>query len=104
MSLLSASCVHSACRAAFSALTNLAACCSCNRSAIVLKAGKEGLYEKQGHGARPYDNFENILFDCRGQDFKTVMSALKSNNERWGILDVTLVLQRPEGAASSATA
>lgn len=31
-----------------------------------------------------------------GQDFKTVMAALKSNNERWGIRDVTLVLQRPQ--------
>lgn len=29
------------------------------------------------------------------QDFKTVMSALKSNNERWGIMNVTLVLRQP---------
>lgn len=29
------------------------------------------------------------------QDFKTVMSALKSNNERWGIMDVTLVFRKP---------
>jgi hypothetical protein len=29
------------------------------------------------------------------QEFKTVMSALKSNNERWGIMNVTLVLRRP---------
>ena len=31
------------------------------------------------------------------QEFKTVMSALKSNNERWGIMNVTLVLRRPSG-------
>ena len=29
------------------------------------------------------------------QEFKTVMSALKSNNERWGIKDVTLVFRKP---------
>ena len=34
------------------------------------------------------------MFDCAGQDFDTVMSALDSNNPRWGINKVTLVLQR----------
>lgn len=36
------------------------------------------------------------------QEFKTVMSALKSNNERWGIMNVTLVLRRPSGAEEAA--
>lgn len=31
------------------------------------------------------------------QEFKTVMSALKSNNERWGIMNVTLVFRQPSG-------
>ena len=34
------------------------------------------------------------MFDCEGQDFGTVMSALDSNNPRWGINKVTLVLAR----------
>lgn len=45
---------------------------------------------------RPYDNWDTIMFDCVGQDFDTVMSALDSNNPRWGINTVTLVLQRPQ--------
>jgi len=36
-------------------------------SAVVLKAGKEGQYEKEGYGQRPYDNWETILFNCEGQ-------------------------------------
>lgn len=64
-------------------------------SAVVLKAGKDGQYETEGYGQRPYDNWETVMFDCEGQDFKTVMSALKSNNERWGIKDVTLVFRKP---------
>jgi hypothetical protein len=36
------------------------------------------------------------------QEFKTVMAALKSNNARWGILDVTLVLRRPADDAEAA--
>jgi hypothetical protein len=35
-------------------------------SAVVLKAGKEGQYEQEGYGQRPYDNWETILFDCEG--------------------------------------
>ncbi|KAG2491231.1 hypothetical protein HYH03_010439 [Edaphochlamys debaryana] len=64
-------------------------------SAVVLKAGKEKQYENEGYGQRPYDNWEVIDFDCEGQDFKTCMSALRSNNERWGIRDITLVLRKP---------
>ncbi|KAK9817816.1 hypothetical protein WJX72_002663 [[Myrmecia] bisecta] len=64
-------------------------------SAYVLKAGKESEFQSKGHGARPYDNWERIMFDCTGQDFKTVMSAISSNNERWGIFNVTLELLRP---------
>uniref|UniRef100_A0A383W2S3 PDZ domain-containing protein n=1 Tax=Tetradesmus obliquus TaxID=3088 RepID=A0A383W2S3_TETOB len=64
-------------------------------SAIVLKAGKEGQYEKEGYGQRPYDNWETVMIDCNGREFKTVMNALKSNNERWGINHVTLVFRKP---------
>lgn len=95
----------------------------------MLKAGKDGQYEKEGYGQvsfwvhlirtsvclnsvpfamtnmvkscappvqRPYDNWDKIMFDCTGQDFKTVMSAIDSNNPRWGINDVTLVLKREQ--------
>ncbi len=67
-------------------------------SAIVLKAGKEGRYEKVGHGERLYDNWETVEFDCAGQDFATVMAAIGSNNERWGIRIVTLTLRRDASA------
>lgn len=50
---------------------------------------------KQGYGQRPYDNWETVLFDCKDQDFKTVLAAIGSNNERWGINKVTLELRRP---------
>ena len=77
-------------------------------SATVLKAGKEGSYESEGYGQRPYDNWDVIMFDCDGQvglvvacraatptrdtqDFDTVMAAIGSNNERWGIFDVRIV-------------
>ncbi|KAK9842698.1 hypothetical protein WJX74_000829 [Apatococcus lobatus] len=63
-------------------------------SAYVLKSGKDGDYEREGYGKRPYTNWEPIMFDCTGQDFKTVMSAISSNNDRWGIFDVTLELRR----------
>lgn len=36
-------------------------------SATVLKAGKEGAYESEGYGQRPYDNWDVIMFDCEGQ-------------------------------------
>lgn len=36
-------------------------------SAIVLKAGKEGQYEKEGYGQRPYDNWETVMIDCNGR-------------------------------------
>lgn len=64
-------------------------------SAIVLKSGQEGSYEREGYGQRVYDNWETIEFDCEGQDFNTVMAAIGSNNERWGIKTVTLTLRRP---------
>ncbi|KAK9827235.1 hypothetical protein WJX81_000601 [Elliptochloris bilobata] len=64
-------------------------------SATVLKAGKDGEYEREGYGQRPYDNWETVMFDCKDQDFKTVLAAIGSNNERWGINKVTLELRRP---------
>ena len=63
-------------------------------SATVLKSGKEGSYEREGYGQRVYDNWETIDFDCAGQDFATVMAAIGSNNERWGINKITLTLRR----------
>ena len=73
---------------------------------------------------RPYDNWDTVLFDCTGQvslcillqqpcrksastyvrlliiaepqSFDTVMQAIDSNNPRWGINTVTLVLKRPQ--------
>ena len=35
--------------------------------AVVLKAGKEGRYENEGYGERPYDNWETIEYDCEGK-------------------------------------
>lgn len=64
-------------------------------SAVVLKQGKEGVYEKEGYGQRPYTNWSRVDFDCRGQDFDTIMSAIQSNNERWGFFDVQLEFVKP---------
>ena len=33
----------------------------------MLKAGKGGEFEKEGYGARPYDNWETVMFDARDQ-------------------------------------
>jgi hypothetical protein len=49
-----------------------------------------------GHGERLYDNWEEVEFDCTGEDFKTVLAAIGSNNERWGIRTVTLTLRRDD--------
>lgn len=65
-------------------------------SAVTLKAGKEGRYEREGYGDRPYDNWETVMIDTEGLKFETVMNALKSNSERWGINTVTLVVRRVE--------
>mmetsp|Transcript_13932 Transcript_13932/g.42039 ORF Transcript_13932/g.42039 Transcript_13932/m.42039 type:complete len:213 (-) Transcript_13932:333-971(-) len=65
-------------------------------SARVLKEGKSGDFEKKGHGARPFDDWEAIMFTCDGEDFDTVMAAIGSNNERWGIREVTLEVSRPK--------
>jgi len=122
-------------------------------SATVLKSGKDVVSAAEGYGDRPYDNWEQLMFDCvspppdrlgvpcprpppagrsreprprpararppvggdrdrppdprpprpdtrtqRGEDFNTVMSAIGSNNPRWGINDVTLEFQRGPGA------
>lgn len=64
-------------------------------SAVVLKSGSEGKYESEGYGQRPYDDWDRIWFEAEGQDFKTVMSAIGSNNERWGYNSVDLRLKRP---------
>jgi hypothetical protein len=41
------------------------------------------------------------MIDTEGLKFNTVMSALKSNNDRWGIKTVTLVIRRVEGGAEA---
>lgn len=51
-------------------------------SATVLKSSSKDTYGKAGHGDRLYDSWETVEFDCQGQKFDTVMSAIGSNNER----------------------
>jgi hypothetical protein len=63
-------------------------------SAVVLKKDKEGEFEREGYGQRPYTNWQTIEFDCAGQSYDTVLAAIGSNNERWGIRTVTLTLRR----------
>lgn len=63
---------------------------------ILKKDSAAGEYEKEGYGATPYTNWKRIMLDTRGKDFDTVMAALGSNNERWGIFDVVMELQRDE--------
>ncbi|KAG2500596.1 hypothetical protein HYH03_001364 [Edaphochlamys debaryana] len=65
-------------------------------SAVYLYKGTDALlYAHDGPEERPYDKWEAIEFDCDGQDFKTVMAALHSNNTRLGKTDITLVLRKP---------
>lgn len=64
-------------------------------SGVVLKEAKlSGSFEKEGYGQRPYDNWETIWVDARGLKYETIMSALRSNNPRWGISTITLELQK----------
>jgi S1-C subfamily serine protease len=51
-------------------------------SATVLKSSSQESYGKAGHGDRLYDSWETVEFECEGQTFDTVMSAIGSNNER----------------------
>ena len=69
-------------------------------SATLLKDGKEGQFEREGYGSRPYTNWERQMIDVRVCDFDTVMNAISSNNERWGITDVVLELERGPGAGA----
>ena len=64
-------------------------------SAVVLKAGKEGQYEREGYGQRPFDNFQKVMTKCEGAGFDTVLGAIRSNNEQWGYRSVDLVIRRP---------
>lgn len=53
-------------------------------SGVTLKEAKlSGSFEKEGYGARPYDNWQEIWVDCQGLKYETVMAALASNNPRW---------------------
>ena len=63
-------------------------------SAVTLKESKmSGSFEKEGYGARPYDNWQEIWVDCRRLKFDTIMAALASNNPRWGIFSIELELE-----------
>ena len=73
-------------------------------SATLLKDGKEGQYEKEGYGQRPYTNWSRQMIDVRACDFETIMNAISSNNERWGIMDVVLELERGSGAGAGPVA
>ncbi|PRW61377.1 PDZ domain [Chlorella sorokiniana] len=68
-------------------------------SAVLLKAGKEGENEREGYGQRPYDNWEQVMFDARNKQFDTVMAALGSNSERWGIFTVQLEFERRDSSS-----
>lgn len=48
---------------------------------------------EEGYG-KTYSNWEKIYFNCRSQSFDTIMKAIGSNNERWGIFDCTLEFER----------
>lgn len=63
-------------------------------SAYVLKQGKESEFESEGYGKRPYTNWEKTMVNAEGVDFDTVMSAIASNNERWGVRTVDLIVLR----------
>ena len=68
-------------------------------SATSLKAGKEGAFTNTGYGGRPFDNWSVVMFPCSEAPFEQIMAALRSNNPRWGIKEITLVL-KPKSAAS----
>ncbi len=61
-------------------------------SAATLKAGKEGKYAETGYGGRPFDNWEIVMFPCIDTPFKSIMQALASNNDRWGINTISVAL------------
>jgi hypothetical protein len=64
-------------------------------SATSLRAGKEGAFSSTGYGARPFDNWTVVMFPCSGSPFEQILAALRSNNPRWGIKEISLVLQPP---------
>ncbi len=47
-------------------------------SATILKEGKSGAME-QGHGARLYDSWEQVWFDCTGKQFDTVSCSINKS-------------------------
>lgn len=72
-------------------------------SAVILKAGKEGQYEREGYGDRVLDNWEKVMFNARGKKFDTVMAAIGSNSERWGFFTVDLEFERRAGGGESSS-
>ncbi|KAL4424063.1 hypothetical protein ABPG75_001364 [Micractinium tetrahymenae] len=68
-------------------------------SAVILKAGKEGQYEREGYGDRVLDNWEKVMFNARSKKFDTVMAAIGSNSERWGFFTVDLEFERRAGSS-----
>mmetsp|Transcript_20757 Transcript_20757/g.40349 ORF Transcript_20757/g.40349 Transcript_20757/m.40349 type:complete len:212 (-) Transcript_20757:20-655(-) len=67
-------------------------------SATTLKAGTSGEFANKGYGGRPFDNWEIIMYPCMNENFRQILKAFASNNERWGINHVSIVLQPPEAA------
>jgi hypothetical protein len=42
---------------------------------------------------------EIVMYPCKNDDFRSILKAFASNNERWGINHVSIVLE-PEGDMS----
>ncbi|KAJ1494527.1 hypothetical protein T484DRAFT_2469369 [Baffinella frigidus] len=73
-------------------------------SAATLKAGKEGAFSQTGYGGRPFDNWSIVMIPTIKEEFRTIMAALTSNNDRWGIRHISVVLDStPRGVAAAAT-
>eukprot|EP00281_Chroomonas_sp_CCMP1168_P028583 CAMPEP_0206253900 /NCGR_PEP_ID=MMETSP0047_2-20121206/23402_1 /ASSEMBLY_ACC=CAM_ASM_000192 /TAXON_ID=195065 /ORGANISM="Chroomonas mesostigmatica_cf, Strain CCMP1168" /LENGTH=147 /DNA_ID=CAMNT_0053680147 /DNA_START=139 /DNA_END=582 /DNA_ORIENTATION=- len=69
-------------------------------SAATLKAGKEGEFSNKGYGGRPFDNWSIVMYPCYNEPFRQIMRAFVSNNERWGIKHVSIVLQEAGAQAA----
>jgi len=64
-------------------------------SATSLKAGKEGAFSNTGYGGRPFDNWSVVMFPCTDSPFDQILAPLRSNNPRWGIKEISLILKPP---------
>jgi hypothetical protein len=71
-------------------------------SATVLKDGKEGQFEAEGYGQRPYTNWDRIMFDAAAQDFDTARSGAASAAHR-GAVALTLASDARRAARRAAS-